>query len=127
MKSSLVLAAVLAVFMPFAAHAEGDVAKGEKVFKKCMACHTPDATTNKVGPHLGGVVGRKVASVEGFKYSDAMLAKGAEGMVWDEANLESYLADPKGFIPKNKMVFVGLKKPDERDDVIAFLKSKSGS
>lgn len=127
MKSSLVLAAVLAVVLPVAAHADGDVAKGEKSFRKCMACHTSDTTTNKIGPHLGDVVGRKVASVEGFKYSDAMLAKGEEGMVWDEANLDAYMADPKGFIPKNKMVFVGIKKPDERTDLIAFLKSKSGS
>jgi cytochrome c len=124
---SLVVAAALAALLPVAAHAEGDAAKGEKVFKKCMACHTPDATTNKVGPHLGGVIGRKAAAVEGFKYSEAMIAKGQEGLVWDDATLDAYLADPKGYIPKNKMVFVGLKKPDERADVIAFLKSKSGS
>jgi len=127
MKSRLVVAAALAVVLPVAAHADGDVAKGEKAFKKCMACHAPDTTTNKVGPHLGDVVGRKAGSVEGFKYSAAMLAKGAEGLVWDETTLDAYLADPKGYIPKNKMVFVGIKKPDERADVIAFLKSKGGS
>ena len=127
MKSKLVLAALLAAVLPAAAHADGDVAKGEKVFKKCMACHVHDSTTNKVGPHLGDVVGRKAASVEGYKYSDAMIAKGTEGLVWDDASLDQYLADPKGFIPKNKMVFPGLKKPDERTNVIAFLKSKTGS
>ncbi|WP_439527374.1 c-type cytochrome [Pannonibacter sp.] len=103
------------------ASAEGDVAKGEKVFKKCAACHAvgPDAK-NKVGPLMNGIVGRAVATVEGFKYSPAMTEFGA-GKVWDEATLSGYLADPKGFIPKNKMAFVGLKKEDELKDVIAYI------
>ena len=103
------------------ASAEGDVAKGEKVFKKCAACHAvgPDAK-NKVGPEMNGIVGRAVASVEGFKYSPAMTEFGA-GKVWDEATLSGYLANPKGFVPKNKMAFVGLKKEDELKDVIAYL------
>lgn len=103
------------------ASAEGDVAKGEKVFKKCAACHAvgPDAK-NKVGPLMNGIVGRAVASVEGFKYSPAMTEFGA-GKVWDEATLSGYLANPKGFVPKNKMAFVGLKKEDELKDVIAYL------
>lgn len=103
------------------ASAEGDVAKGEKVFKKCAACHAvgPDAK-NKVGPLMNGIVGRAVATVEGFKYSPAMTEFGA-GKVWDEATLSGYLADPKGFVPKNKMAFVGLKKEDELKNVIAYL------
>lgn len=127
MTSRFILSALLALSLPVAAHAEGDAAKGEKVFKKCMACHAPDTATNKVGPHLGDVIGRKAGSVEGYSYSPAMKAKGEEGLTWDEATIDQYLADPKGFIPKNKMVFPGLKKPDDRADVIAFLKSKKGS
>ena len=103
------------------ASAEGDVAKGEKVFKKCAACHEVGADAkNKVGPELNGILGRAVASVEGFKYSPAMTEFGA-GKVWDEATLSGYLADPKNFVPKNKMAFVGLKKEDELKDVIAYL------
>jgi cytochrome c len=104
-----------------------DAAEGEKVFKRCQACHVINAETNRVGPHLVGVVGRKAGAVEGFKYSEAMQAKGQEGMVWDEANLDKYLENPKGFIAKNKMAFAGLKKPEERAAVIAYLREAAGS
>ncbi|MDO8354707.1 MAG: cytochrome c family protein [Aestuariivirga sp.] len=116
----------LAVFLLAAgpAQADGDVAKGEQVFKKCMACHTVSDKTNKVGPHLVGVVGRPVASVEGYKYSDDMKAYGATGAVWDEAALQAYLEKPKAVVAKTKMAFAGLNKVDERADLIAFLKTK---
>jgi cytochrome c len=105
------------------AMAEGDAAKGEKVFNKCKACHEVEKGVNKVGPTLKGLVGRKAASVPDYKYSEAMIAKGAEGVVWDEATLTAYLPDPKAFVPKTKMAFAGLKKPDEVADVIAYLKA----
>jgi cytochrome c len=101
-----------------------DADNGAKVFKKCMACHAIDEK-NKIGPSLKGIVGRKAATVEGFKYSDAMLAKGAEGVVWDEATLAAYLPDPKAWVPGTKMAFPGLKKPEEVTDLIAFLKTKA--
>jgi cytochrome c len=112
----------LAVLAAGTAMAAGDPANGEKVFKRCTACHVVNAEQNRVGPYLKGVIGRQAGHVEGFKYSEAMAAKGAEGMVWDDATLDAYLADPKGYIPKNKMAFPGLKKPEERADVIAYLK-----
>ena len=104
--------------------ADDDAVAGEKVFKKCMACHTVADKTNKVGPHLVGVVGRKVATVEGFSYSDSMKEYAATGAVWDEHALDAYLENPKAIVPKTKMAFAGLKKEDEREDLIAFLKSK---
>ena len=103
---------------------EGDVANGEKVFKKCMACHTVADTTNKIGPYLMGVVGRKVAVAEGYAYSESMKEYAATGAVWDEAALATYLENPKAIVTKTKMAFAGIKKEDERDDLIAFLKSK---
>ncbi len=106
-----------------AAAGAGDPAAGKKVFNKCKACHFADKEKNKVGPYLKGVVGRKAAAVEGFKYSDAMKAKAAEGLVWTEENLKAYLAAPKKFVPGNKMAFVGLKKEKDIADVIAYLKS----
>ena len=124
MSKKLILAALAsAVLFAVPAHAEGDAAAGEKVFAKCKACHEVEKGVNKVGPTLKGVVGRKAASVEGYKYSEAMLAKGAEGVVWDEATLTAYLPDPKGFVPKTKMAFAGLKKPEDVANVIADLKA----
>jgi cytochrome c len=102
-----------------------DAEAGKKVFNRCKACHTVDAPANRVGPHLDGIVGRKAASLPDFSYSDAMKAKGAEGLVWDEANLTPYLTDPKGFIPGNKMAFAGLKKPEDVANLIAFLKAST--
>jgi len=104
----------------------GDAAAGAKVFKKCQACHSAVAADgNKIGPNLHGLVGRKIATAEGFNYSEPMKAKGAEGGVWDEATLEQYLRDPKAFVPKNKMAFAGLKKDSDLANVIAYLKEAS--
>ena len=124
MSKSLCVSAILLSLAAVPALAEGDVANGEKVFKKCMACHRADAATNKIGPHLKAVAGRKAAAVEGYKYSADMVALGAAGTVWDDANLDKYLENPKALAPKGKMAFPGLKKPEERADVIAFLKTQ---
>ncbi|MEQ1523401.1 MAG: c-type cytochrome [Aestuariivirga sp.] len=110
--------------MSGAALADGDAVKGEKTFKKCMACHTIADKANKVGPHLVGLVGRAVASVEGYTYSDSMKKYAATGAVWDEAALQAYLENPKAIVAKSKMAFPGIKKEDERQDLIAFLKTK---
>ncbi len=96
----------------------GDAEAGKKVFNKCKACHDLAAGKNKIGPSLNGLFGRTSGTVEGFKYSDAM--KGA-AIVWSEDTLDAYLADPKGNIPGNKMVFAGLKKEDDRENVIEYL------
>lgn len=103
-----------------AAMAEGDPANGEKVFRKCKACHAVEAGQNKIGPSLHAIVGRDAGTVEGFKYSDALMES---GIVWDAASIDGYLADPKGYIPKNRMAFAGLKKEQDRADVIAYLES----
>lgn len=101
----------------------GDAAKGEQVFKRCAACHTIEAgAPNRVGPNLHGVVGREAGSLDGYPYSKGM--KNA-GFVWDEANLKEYLKDPKKKVPHNKMGFPGLKKEDQIEDVIAYLKANS--
>jgi cytochrome c len=117
-----VLAAMCA--LPAAAMAaEGDPAAGENVFKKCKICHQiGDNAKNQVGPEQNGVVGRKAGSVEGFAYSPAMKEAGEKGLVWTDENLHKYLENPKEFVPKNKMAFVGLKVEKDRDDVIAYMK-----
>lgn len=122
MKRVLTILVLLAV-APLA-RADGDPIKGEKAFRMCSACHSATDDTNKVGPHLRGVVGRRAAAVEGYEYSAAMKAMGAEGLVWTEETLEAYLASPKTFVPGNKMAYPGVKKADERDDIIAYLKTQ---
>ena len=97
-----------------------DAAAGEKVYKKCKACHSLEDGKNKVGPHLAGIVGRAKGSVEGYKYSKAMME--ADDFVWDDANLDAYLKKPKEFLPKGKMSFPGLKKDEDRANIIAYLK-----
>lgn len=113
-----ILALALVVSVPAFAAAQ-DAEEGKNVFKKCRACHAVgEKAKNRVGPLLNGVVGRKAGSVEGFNYSDAMKNS---GLTWDEAALSEYLADPKGKVPGNKMVFVGLKKEEDRKNLIAYL------
>ncbi len=105
-----------------AALAEGDPAKGEKVFNKCKACHmVGEGAKNRVGPTLNGIIGAEIASVEGFKYSDAFLAKKDEGFVWTEEAIAAYLEKPKDYIEGNKMSFAGLRKEADRANVIAYL------
>ena len=99
-----------------------DAAKGEKVFKKCKACHNVDKEKNKVGPHLVGIMGRKAGALEGFKYSKAM--KGAD-LVWDDTTLDQFLEKPKKFMKGTKMAFPGLKKQEDRENVIEYMKSKN--
>ncbi len=113
--------AAAAVGFGGAASAEGDAAAGEKVFKKCAVCHSVEPGKNKVGPSLAGIVGRPAASIEGFKYSDAMKAS---GIVWTEDKLDPYLASPKKVVPGGKMAFPGLKEEDDRKNVIEYLKQQ---
>ncbi len=99
---------------------------GEKVFKKCKACHTIDeGGAKKVGPNLWGIVGRDVATSEGFKYSDAML--GLSGKSWDAAMLDEYLTKPKAYVPGTAMTFAGLNKEADRHNLIAYLAQQSSS
>jgi len=123
-KLTIALLALLA--LPAAAQAQtvGDAAAGEKAFAKCKACHVADAETNRVGPHLKGLIGRNVASVENYKYSEAMLEFAKANPVWTEELFLQYIENPKAMVPKTKMVYPGSKKEDERADLLAFLKTK---
>ena len=102
------------------------VAAGEKVYRKCKACHAVgEGARNKVGPALNGIVGSKLAAVDGFKYSKVLTNKGKEGIVWDTAALDAFLTKPKSWAKGTKMKFGGLKKEADRKAIIEYLKSHS--
>ena len=108
---------ILSVLMSISiAHADTKVS-GEKVFKKCVSCHS--FTKNKIGPSLGNIFDQKVGTVEGFKYSKAM--KNSD-IVWNDCSLDKFLKKPKKYIKGTKMRFVGLKKESHRDALIKYLK-----
>jgi len=112
--------ALLLTAVPVGAQS-GDAGRGERLFnQQCKVCHTVEkGGANKVGPNLWGLFGRKAGTVTGFSASEAMAKS---GIVWDDKTVAEYLTDPKTRIPGNKMAFAGLRKPDQLDDVMAYLK-----
>lgn len=101
----------------------GDAAKGETVFAACKTCHLIEEGKNGVGPSLYGVVGREAGSVAGFNYSDA---NANSGVTWTPEVLFEYLEAPREFMPGTRMAFPGLKDPQDRADVIAYLQANAG-
>jgi cytochrome c len=116
----LAVSVVAMVAAAAAAQAEGDPERGEKAFKKCAICHSVIAGEKKTtGPNLHKLFGRKAASTDDYKFSDAMKKS---GVVWDEKSVDAYLLDPKKHVPGTKMVFQGIRDDKERADLIAYLK-----
>ena len=115
--TAMAAAILLAHSMPASAQ---DAAAGERAFRKCAACHQvgPDAT-NRVGPHLNGILGREAAAVEGFRYSPAMRAS---DIIWDEEQLAAYLANPRQVVRGTTMAFAGIRNEQELRDLIAYLR-----
>src|SRR5271166_374528 len=121
MQLKFVIPAALATLLAAnAAQASGDPEKGKVQFAKCSICHTTEAGKNKIGPSLAGIVGRQSATAPSFSYSDAMKKL---DQVWDEKNLDAYLAAPRQVVPGTKMIFAGLKADQDRADLIAYLET----
>jgi cytochrome c len=135
MKTLLATLATIALATPAPALAAGDAAKGETEFKKCKACHSivaDDGTEivkgGKTGPNLFGVIGRTAGTFPDFKYGESIVAVGAAGLVWDEAELAAYLVDPAKYLKeklgddgaKSKMTF---KLAKGGEDIAAYLAS----
>jgi cytochrome c len=100
------------------------VEAGEKVFRKCKACHqVGDGAKNRIGPILTGIVGHPAGKVDGFKYSKALTKMADDGLVWDTENLQAFLADPRGFMKGTKMNFAGLRKDEDLAAITAYLSS----
>jgi cytochrome c len=108
---------LLASLGPTAA-AAADAEHGKELYKACVACHSerPDA----LGPNLKGVVGRKSAAMEDFRYSNPMKRA---NLTWDEGHLRAYILDPQGTVKGNRMPFGGLREPKDADDIVAYLKT----
>ena len=105
-----------------------DVAAGEAAFAKCQSCHTvANGAPNGTGPNLWGVVGRKPGSHGGFAYSQAMTDLGGRVAQWDDQHLYEFIGSPQKYLPGTKMTFVGIKKPEDRINLIAYLRSQGGS
>jgi len=102
--------------------AAADPADGEKVWRQCRACHKMEDGRNGVGPHLNGIVGRDIASVEGFRYSSSL--EDLDG-AWTADELNAWLEDPKAYAPGNKMSYRGLRKEEDRAAVIAYMQDAS--
>ncbi|MCF6305687.1 MAG: c-type cytochrome [Rhodobacteraceae bacterium] len=109
-------------FIPIPAFADGDPDAGEQVFRRCISCHAigPEAV-NKVGPPLNEIFGRVAGSMEGFRFSRAMVAAGQEGLVWDDATMDAFITRPSRFVSGTRMSFSGLRSPEDRTNLIAFL------
>ena len=101
-----------------AALAAGDPVAGKTIFARCGVCHSTDPGTNRIGPSLANIVGRKSASIATFAYSPAMKAA---NLVWTPAVLDKYLTNPRAMVPGTKMFFAGLPNAPDRANVIAYL------
>ncbi len=117
------MAAALAVGVMISggsALAAGDAAKGKKVYRKCVACHTVKPGKHRIGPSLFGVFGRKAGTAKKFRFSKAMKKY---GLTWDDATLDKYLKKPRKAVKGTRMIFPGLRSKKDRDNVIAYLKT----
>ena len=115
---SRVLATLVVAGMTSAsAYAAGDPKRGAEIYQRCRLCHS--IATDDVGPHHAGLFGRRAGSVPSFPYSDAMRNS---GIIWSAETLDAFLRNPQAYVPGTRMTFAGLSSPQDRADVIAYLK-----
>lgn len=100
-----------------------DIENGKRVFKRCSTCHFVDRKANKVGPSLLNVMGRQAGSVQGFRYSPAMVKAGEDGLIWNRQTLKTYLHSPQATVKGTRMASVRINNDSEIDDLIAYLES----
>ena len=123
MKNLVMLAALIVAFNSTNwTHAAGNNENGKMLFGECKSCHELADKENRIGPHLVGIFGRSAGSVEGFLYSEAM---SSSAFSWNENTLDQYIAAPENFLQGTRMYFGGIPDPEDRKDLIAFLKTET--
>ncbi|WP_439124165.1 c-type cytochrome [Marivita sp.] len=106
----------------------GDPARGEEVFAQCRSCHQiGQGATDRIGPHLNGIFGRRAGAHDGFRYSDDMVMMGSDGLTWELETLDAYLENPKALVSRTRMNFAGLEETQDRADILAYLRQFSAS
>lgn len=118
------LAPLLLIFLG-PALAEDSMERGAELFRKCAACHSLNPGSNRTGPSLYNIVGKKAGQTEGYRYSSAMREQAEEGLVWTEENLHVFLEKPRRLIRMTKMAYPGLDDAADRAAVIEYLKAHS--
>ena len=117
-RMSALLGAAALVAATGTAHAQGDAARGEKLFEQCHACHSIERGANEVGPTLFGMFDRKAGELDDFRYSPALKRS---GITWTAQTLDEFVADPQKKVPGNRMPYAGMPDARERADLIAYL------
>ena len=117
-KTAALIAAATLVAAAGAAQAQGDAARGEKLFEQCHACHSIERGANEVGPTLFGMFDRKAGELDDFRYSPALKRS---GITWTAQTLDEFVADPQKKVPGNRMPYAGMSDARERADLIAYL------
>ena len=116
---TITIALAIALVPASAAHAQGDLKRGEKLFEDCRACHQVErGPSSGVGPTLHGVFGRGAATLDDFRYSPALKRS---GIVWNAQTLDAYIADPQKAVPANRMPYGGMPEARDRADLIRYL------
>lgn len=118
LRTGLITSLAITFVAPFAL-ATGNASKGQALFVRCQVCHAAQkGASNRIGPNLFGVVGRKAGTLTDYSYSSAMTRS---GIVWGADTLPHYLMGPSNFVPGTKMTFAGLSNQQQADDVAAYL------
>ena len=126
-RTSGILAAALLALLPLSGAWSADAERGRALYGECRRCHQAGGgAEHRIGPHLNDLFGRVAGSLEDYRYSPAMTAAGAGGLVWTESTLDAFLADPHALVPRSRMSFAGMEGADERADLLAWLRGFSG-
>ena len=121
------LAAAMLALLPASGAWSADAERGRTLFNQCKRCHQAGSgAEHRIGPHLNDLFGRAAGSLVNFRYSPAMKAAGAGGLVWTGITLDAFLSDPRALVPRSRMSFAGIAEKGDRADLLAWLRGFAG-